>query len=147
MAGEHPTWSPNGRRLAFDDSGAIDVSSAGSPAERRVTGPATGDQQDIEPSWEPLCTKRGTNGRDVLRGSSRSDVICGFRGNDVIVGGPGKDRIFGEEGNDTIFARDGTFDVVGCGSGRDTVYADRVDLVGNDCERVVRDSPGGNRVR
>jgi Ca2+-binding RTX toxin-like protein len=59
-------------------------------------------------------------------------------GSDVISGGPGSDRIFGEEGNDTIVTQDGVFDVVGCGSGTDTVRADANDLVGSDCERIER---------
>ena len=48
------------------------------------------------------------------------------------------DRLFGEDGNDRFYARDGEFDVVGCGAGRDSVVADRGDLVGRDCERVSR---------
>jgi hypothetical protein len=46
--------------------------------------------------------------------------------------------LYGGDGNDVIRARDGSFDVVGCGPGRDAVIADRVDLVGVDCERVTR---------
>ena len=42
------------------------------------------------------------------------------------------------EGNDRIVARDGRYDVIGCGPGRDSVLADRGDLVGSDCEQVVR---------
>jgi hypothetical protein len=53
-------------------------------------------------------------------------------------GGAGQDRLFGEEGNDRFLARDGEFDVIGCGPGRDTVLADRQDLVGVDCEVVRR---------
>jgi len=41
-----------------------------------------------------------------------------------------------DDGNDRISARDSTFDVVGCGRGRDVVIADRRDLVGADCELV-----------
>ena len=56
----------------------------------------------------------------------------------MISGGGGQDRIFGEDGDDRILAQDGAFDVIGCGAGRDTVFADRIDLVAVDCETVSR---------
>jgi len=56
----------------------------------------------------------------------------------VISGGTGRDGLYGGEGNDSLRSQDGSFDVVGCGSGRDEVVADRVDLVGVDCERIRR---------
>lgn len=42
------------------------------------------------------------------------------------------------EGDDRFCAGDGEFDVVGRGPGCDTVEADAHDLVGADCERLVR---------
>jgi hypothetical protein len=66
------------------------------------------------------------------------ELLCGLAGADLVRGGGGRDRLFGAEGDDRIDARDGVFDVVGCGAGRDTVTADRGDLVGADCERVRR---------
>jgi DNA-binding NarL/FixJ family response regulator len=41
-------------------------------------------------------------------------------------------------GRDVIMVRDGERDVVQCGSERDTVLADRRDVVARDCERVSR---------
>ena len=64
--------------------------------------------------------------------------MCGFEGDDLIVGGLGRDGLHGGKGADTLQARDGSFDIVGCGGGRDRVFADRVDLVGVDCERIRR---------
>ena len=43
-----------------------------------------------------------------------------------------------DEGYDTIFARDGGRDRIRCGPQYDLVFADRVDLVTRDCERVKR---------
>jgi hypothetical protein len=43
----------------------------------------------------------------------------------------------GNAGDDIIDARDGSIDRVNCGTGRDTVLADRDDIVRN-CERVHR---------
>jgi Tol biopolymer transport system component len=66
------------------------------------------------------CEVRGTPGPDVIEGSPREgDVILGLAG------------------NDQIHANDGHTDPVDCGSGRDTVWADRTDkLIG--CEIVHR---------
>jgi Ca2+-binding RTX toxin-like protein len=66
------------------------------------------------------------------------DRLCGFLGDDVISGGAGRDGLHGGEGADVLRSRDGSFDIVGCGAGVDEVVADRVDLVGSDCERVRR---------
>jgi Ca2+-binding RTX toxin-like protein len=52
-------------------------------------------------------------------------------------GGSGRDRLFGRGGDDLIDARDTERDVVYCGTGRDTVRADRGDLL-RGCERVFR---------
>jgi hypothetical protein len=63
---------------------------------------------------------RGTSQADRIRGSVLSDVVLAASGNDVI-------RL-----------RGGGRDAVACGPGRDTVYADRRDVVSSDCERVLR---------
>jgi Tol biopolymer transport system component len=102
------------------------------------------------------CTLVGTQGRDHLQGTPRADRICGLDGsdwinggagndhldggpgNDTIIGGPGHDTIVAGPGNDVIHARDGARDRIDCGKGIDTVYADPVDVVARDCEKVVR---------
>ena len=99
-------------------------------------------------------TLLGGDGDDVLRGDYQPDTLDGGRGDDrlrggpsgdALRGGPGRDVIAGEGGRDVIEARDGLRDVVTCGTNRagttpelDTVYADRVDVVARDCERVRR---------
>lgn len=80
---------------------------------------------------------RGGDGNDDISGGRGVDRISGGAGRDTISGGTGRDVISGGSGNDRIDARDGTRDRIGCGSGRDTVIADRVDVV-RDCERVRR---------
>ncbi len=94
--------------------------------------------QDIDPAWQPLCSHMGTSGRDDLRGTLRRRSALRLHRARRIVGGAGRDGLYGGGGGDAIRARDGSFDVVGCGSGRDEVVADRVDLVGVDCERIRR---------
>src|SRR5262249_43414170 len=56
-----------------------------------------------------------------------------------IYGGPGKDVIFGGGERDTIFADDGQRDDVDCGTSRDIVIADRLDVL-HGCE-VISLSP------
>ncbi len=104
----------------------------------------------------------GGAGNDSLSGGSGNDELRGSPGNDRISGGAGTDRLFGDAGGDrltdtrgrdrfsggaghdrinsrdtTTFGRR-TADIVACGSGRDTVFADRRDRVSRDCERVFR---------
>jgi Ca2+-binding RTX toxin-like protein len=45
--------------------------------------------------------------------------------------------MYGGAGNDTIQAKDGERDTIDCGSGRDTVVVDAVDVV-KGCEKVRR---------
>ena len=142
--GRQPAWSPDGRRLVVTVSSEaapyrdrLDVLSANGSGRR----PLTEDSAVVsafQPDWQPLCTGGGSARGDRLGGTARVDVLCGRGGADRIDGRRGSDRIFGGPGNDVLLAADGRFDVVGCGAGRDTVRADRVDLVGVDCERVRR---------
>jgi Ca2+-binding RTX toxin-like protein len=78
----------------------------------------------------------GGPGDDVENGGAGDDDIEGDRGNDRLTGGRGADVIVGGRGNDRIFARDGRRDRISCGSGDDTVTADRLDRVTASCEHV-----------
>jgi Tol biopolymer transport system component len=127
-------WSPDGRWLAVA-AGPIVLLDPRSGATRELV---RGDATHAWPDWQPRCTRLGTPRADRLRGTARPDLLCALGGRDRVRGGRGEDRIFGGGGNDRIDARDGVFDVVGCGSGSDTVLGDRRDLVGEDCERVSR---------
>ena len=128
----HAAWSPDGSKIAYDHRGDIWVRTArgGSPQNITRTRSMTKDEQD--PAWQPV---REVNGRlagtrfaDYLAGGAESNVIAGGAGHDILRGGPGQDR---------IFARDGVRDVVSGGSGRDTAYVDRLDLL-LGVERVQR---------
>ena len=85
----------------------------------------------------------GTGGRDALFGRGGDDVVFGRGGNDVLLGGAGADAVYGDSGrdvllggpgNDHLYADDGRRDVVYCGAGRDTVFADAADRVSAGCE-------------
>lgn len=75
-------------------------------------------------------------GRTLADGGVGNDQIHGSSGNDQIIGGAGRDRIDANRGNDTINALDRARDVVNCGPGRDSVKADKVDVLSN-CEAVT----------
>ncbi len=136
-----PAWSPDGNWLVYvtNQTNYPDNVFIVRPDGQDKTDltPET-QSSDVDPAWQPVCSHPGTPRRDLLRGTSVDDRVCGFEGDDVIVGGLGRDGLHGGKGADTLQARDGSFDIVGCGGGRDRVFADRVDLVGVDCERVSR---------
>jgi Tol biopolymer transport system component len=138
---QDPSWSPDGNWLVYV------TSETKYPENIFIVRPDGLDKidltpqtpsMDLDPAWQPVCSERGTPGADRLRGTPADDRVCGFAGGDTISGGVGRDGLFGGTGNDAVRSIDGSFDVVGCGPGRDTVVADRVDLVGVDCERVRR---------
>jgi Ca2+-binding RTX toxin-like protein len=79
----------------------------------------------------------GGNGNDRLTGGRGNDRLSGGNGNDIISPGAGKDTISGGPGDDTINSVDGVRETVDCGSGRDTVRADRRDHLIH-CERITR---------
>ena len=101
----------------------------------------------------------GLGGRDVVAGQAGRGALSGGFGDDVVDGGGddvmggdvfpffsggsgtyGNDVLDGGAGNYYIVTRlDGANprrDIIGCGAGRDTAYADPIDTVGADCERV-----------
>jgi Ca2+-binding RTX toxin-like protein len=80
---------------------------------------------------------RGAAGNDQLFAGPGNDEIDGGPGNDTASGGAGRDHIVTGLGADRVSARDRTRDVVNCGPGRDSVSADKVDVLRN-CERVTR---------
>ena len=75
---------------------------------------------------------------DEVSGGEGDDVLAGGDGDDVIEGGLGADTLDGGPGTDEMRSRDGLSDMVACGPGTDTVYADTVDEVDADCESVNR---------
>jgi Ca2+-binding RTX toxin-like protein len=88
-------------------------------------------------------TQLGGTGRDALivRSLPRQDsswLLDGGDGADFIVGGGAADEISAGAGADFVNAAvDRVADTVACGSGRDTVRADRLDTVAADCELVT----------
>src|SRR5215210_1063745 len=84
---------------------------------------------------------RGLGGSDEITDGLGGDLVYGGKGADNLIGYGGDtsvDRFYGGGGNDLIQPGDvpAVKDVVGCGRGTDTVYADKADVIGGDCERV-----------
>jgi Ca2+-binding RTX toxin-like protein len=109
-----------------------------SDADPRAIASLTFDMQTCSGCVDRVI---GTPGGDQITGDGRAQAIQGGGGDDALDGGGGNDALFGEGGDDTITSRDGSIDVVSCGSGTDTVVADRRDVVSRDCENVTRDAP------
>jgi N-acetylglucosamine-6-sulfatase len=93
--------------------------------------------------YDTVCANAGADriearsGDDVVYGGHGDDLLYGEGGHDRMYGGLGLDRMYGGIGRDIIYAADGRRDIVGCGDGLDTAYADRVDAT-SGCERIRR---------
>ena len=142
-----PAWSPDGRRILLARGARLYsdlyVFAADGRFARRMTENEKDQVTERSPSWQPVCTVRGTEEADVLVGTRKADVVCGLggddtiralAGDDVVIGGEGDDRIdagagqdrlFGSAGGDTLLARDRSRDVVDGGPGRDVGQIDR----------------------
>jgi Ca2+-binding RTX toxin-like protein len=84
---------------------------------------------------------RGLGGDDEITDGLGKDLVYGDDGADNLIGYGGDtsvDRFYGRAGDDTIQSRDvpASKDRVRCGPGVDRVYADKADVVSEDCERV-----------
>lgn len=92
----------------------------------------------------------GGAGDDVLIGTVYNDIMDGFSGDDLLSGRAGDDTLYPDAGEDTvrggvgddeIHAANGfdpaDADLVFCGDGVDTVYAESADTVAADCENVI----------
>ena len=94
----------------------------------------------------------GGGGPDLVEGGRSSDELGDGLGQDVVYGGSGRDNLIGQGGDtsrdrfnagigdDTVQPVDAPAveDVVTCGPGIDKVYADKADIVNDNCERVRR---------
>ena len=86
---------------------------------------------------EPITRCPRFRGR-ILVGSGAAKWVRGTRGGDRIEPGAGDDKVNARGGADLIRARGGGRDRIRCGSGKDTVIADRHDVLLGGCEAVRR---------
>ena len=94
----------------------------------------------------------GGSGNDVVLGGLGSDNVLGEEGNDFVADGPDRefsiDRLSAGDGNDAVgvFSDPAYKDLVTCGDGFDSVFADRKDVLAPDCERVADSEPERERL-
>src|SRR5215212_518953 len=84
---------------------------------------------------------RGLGGSDEITDGLSRDLVYGGAGGDNLIGTGGDtsvDYFYGGRGDDLLQPRDvpAVKDMVSCGTGTDTVYADKADVVGGNCERA-----------
>ena len=96
-----------------------------------------GDGNDTLSGGDGSDRLSGRAGNDRLTGGDGSDRLSGNAGNDRLTGGGGRNRYFGGAGRDTINSANFVPEKVSCGSGRDSVIADRMDRL-SGCEKVRR---------
>ena len=151
------SWSPDGERVTYVSDGecptelAVHTVRTNGKDVRRLTRPCrivgTHGPNRLRgtPRTDALYA-RGGNDRldasakpDFLQGGLGRDVLLGGPGDDRLYGGPGVDRLYAGPGWDAVYARDGAADIVRCGTGRDSVHADRHDRLARDCELVERE--------
>jgi Ca2+-binding RTX toxin-like protein len=104
-----------------------------------VGGKSCCDESDFSGGDKNLL---GGRGNDAVVGGKGSDNILGEEGNDFLASGPpgesSANRLSAGDGNDVIAVRQpGAKDIVTCGGGFDRVFAERIDVVASDCERVA----------
>ena len=147
-------WGPaDGLNLNPGFNGDQDVDVTPSPFKDGfvvATGGAGNDLINAQPDYTGFgIFSQGGPGNDTLiapraggieEGGGGRDTIIGG-GFDLITGGRGKDTIRAGRGPDEIDVADRTKDRVSCGSGRDSVKADRADKL-KGCERIVRVGKG-----
>ncbi len=94
----------------------------------------------------------GGPGNDGVLGGRGSDNVSGDEGDDWVADGPDRefsiDRLSAGDSNDVVGVfNDPAFkDLVTCGDGFDSVFADRKDVLAPDCERVADRGPERERL-
>jgi Ca2+-binding RTX toxin-like protein len=103
-----------------------------------IVGTNSGEQINGTKNAEEI---RGLEGSDEISDGLGADLVYGGIGEDNLIGTASEtsvDRFYGGSGEDIFQPRDipAVKDIVSCGPGTDTVYADKADVVGGDCEQV-----------
>ena len=137
-----PAWSPDGTALVYESEGALWERTLRGYTSRLHTAVVAGESVSPVDGAVAFTGAHPGCGHTVILLEARgrtstlagSCEIDGTPRNDVI---EGTGLIVAGAGNDTIRARNGHRDTISCGPGRDTVYADRGDVL-RGCEIVHR---------
>jgi Ca2+-binding RTX toxin-like protein len=106
----------------------------GTPGDDSITGTIAGDSLSGFAGADALF---GSGGDDCLSGGNGDDWLSGGEGADTIDTGKGVNVVRGGPGNDVVKARNRKRDTIDCGTGRDTVTADKRDRL-RGCEKRKR---------
>jgi Ca2+-binding RTX toxin-like protein len=101
------------------------------------------------PAEAAKCTKKGTNGDDVLQGSNKKkkkDVLCGRGGNDVLIGLKGNDQLLGGDGDDTLRGGAGNDKLKGEGDLDTASYADSTSSISVNLASGVASGDGDDKL-
>jgi Ca2+-binding RTX toxin-like protein len=103
-----PTWSPDGKWIAFSRTGRFSccdfkvyvIRPNGIGLRRLTSGP-----DDVDVDWQPIrCTQIGTSGPDRLVGTPAPDVLCSKGGDDTLRAVGGNDILVSSGGDDLLVA-------------------------------------------
>jgi hypothetical protein len=125
---EDPDWGPRAT------GGACADRRTGTGGANSLIGTAFGDRLIGRGGNDKLT---GADGDDCLDGGPGNDKLSGGSGADKLDGGTGKNVYSAGGGADSVLAANGRTETINCGSGRDSVRADRKDRL-RGCERVRR---------
>ncbi len=125
-----------------DRQAAVDVSLDGAPNDGNAEDGPAGARDRVAGDIEDVL---GGAGGDTLSGNAAENVLIGGSGGDLVTGGDGEDLLFGDAGDDSLNSRDTAADAVSCGEGADSVAADGLDQVVQDCESVALPTPLGTQ--
>src|SRR5215217_6826082 len=104
-----------------------------------IVGSNSAEQINGTKNAEEIRALEGSD--EISEGLGAELVYAGIIGADNLIGTASDtsvDRFYGGSGDDIFQPRDvpAVKDMVSCGPGTDTVYADKADVVGGDCEQV-----------
>ncbi len=136
------------RKIATIPTALMIMLALSAGAAQAITEATEGD--DLIKGTAQANVIHGLGGNDVIRGLGGADELVDGRGRDALYGGGGPDdligyggdasmdRFSGGGGDDTFQSRDvpAVEDIVSCGAGTDKVYADKADVISEDCEGV-----------
>lgn len=134
----------SGGNHLFSDAGALIGAGTGCAALGNTARCPIADVNGITVSAgdEADSIKNGTSAPSTLSGGNGNDTLEGGSGNDKLRGNQGVDTHAGGGGDDYIDSRGDKGDLVTCGTGSDTVRADKADVIARDCEIVDRGGGG-----
>jgi len=75
-------------------------------------------------------------GKVTVHAGSANHTIYAGPGTDTITTGPGSDTVVLGSGTAVVFAADHTRDTITCGTGKATIYADKIDVL-KSCKKAT----------